>query len=261
MNLKFSLIGIFLLSIISNCSMPSNSCDVTSGVCSPIDKVQPNILQRKEEKPSSLKLVYFYDPLCGWCFGFSPVMSKIEEKYGDILKIEVISGGLFLGNRAGAVNEVAPHIKAGAYKSVELRTGVKFGKPFLDNVFGEGKLTLNSLLPTIALSIVKEESPEHELKFAGMLLGHVYIDGIDPTDVEGLATCAAKIGFDKAAFKAKMKDAKYETAAKKQFETFRNNKFSAMPALVLIEEGKEHLISHGYMGFEEINTKLEPFLF
>jgi len=252
-NFKLRLIGFLLLLIISNCRMPNNnSCDITSGICSPIHKTKKNIMQKKEETTSNLKLVYFYDPLCGWCFGFSPVMSKIEEEYGDKFEIEVVSGGLFLGYGAGAVNRVAPHIKAGAYKSVELRTGVKFGKPFLDDVLGDGNIILNSLPPTIALSIVKEAYPEHELKFAGMLLELVYIHGIDPTNVEGLATCAAKIGFDKVAFTTKMKEAKYEKAAKEEFEAFRNNQFSAMPAVVLIKDGKEHLISHGYMNFGRV---------
>jgi len=147
------------------------------------------------------------------------------------------------------------------YKSVELTTGVKFGKPFLDDVFGDGKITLNSLQPTIALSIVKEESPEHELRFAAMLLEHVYVDGIDPTDIEALAACAAKIGFDPLAFETKMKSFEYENAAKAEFKTFRNNKFSAMPALVLIKNGTEHQISHGYMNFEDLKTKLDSFLF
>jgi len=261
-NFKFSLFVFFLLTIIFNCNMPkSNSCDVTSGICSPADTVQKNMKPVEEETTSGFKLIYFYDPLCGWCFGFSPVMTRLQEVYGDRLEIEVVSGGLFLGPRAGAVNAVAPHIKAGAYKSVELTTGVKFGKPFLDDVFGDGKITLNSLQPTIALSIVKEESPEHELRFAAMLLEHVYVDGIDPTDIEALAACAAKIGFDPLAFETKMKSFEYENAAKAEFKTFRNNKFSAMPALVLIKNGTEHQISHGYMNFEDLKTKLDSFLF
>jgi len=241
--------------------MPNNKlCNVNSGICTPIVADEKHVMQKKEEAISRAKLIYFYDPLCGWCFGFSPVMSEIQDAYGDKLDIEVISGGLFLDLRAGAVNTVAPHIKSGAYKSVELQTRVMFGKPFLDNVFGDGTLVLNSLPPVIALSIVREVYPEHELKFASLLLELVYVFGKDPTDTMELAVCATKIGFDTAGFETKMKDPKYENAAREEFEAFKNHPYSAMPSVVLVHNGKEHLISRGYMNFEDLKNRLAPFL-
>ena len=210
---------------------------------------------------SKMKLMYYYDALCGWCYGFSSVMSKIEEEYGQKIDIEVVSGGLFIGNRVGLVNEAAPHIKTGAYKSVESRTGVKFGKPFLDDVFGEGKKVLNSLPPTIALSIIKEKHPNQQLKFAEMLLKAIYFDGLTSDDVEGLTNLAIKIGFNKEEFKTKMKDIKYRKAAEKEFNIFRNSPYSGMPALVLLKNNREHPISHGYISFEELKTKLKLFIY
>ena len=259
------VVGCFLIIILSNCSMSEDKnilCDTESGICSP-GKDSKNINREGNiaADKSNIKLVYYYDALCGWCYGFSPVMSKIENKYSDKLDIKVISGGLFLGSRAGRVNVVAPHIKAGAYKSVELRTGVKFGKPFLDDVFGNGDMILNSLPPTIALNIVKEKYPDQEVQFAKMLLLAVYFDGIDPTDIESLANYAVKIGFDREDFVTKMKIQKYESAAEIEFELFRSSQYAGMPALVLVKENKEHLIAHGYMNFEEIDKKLESYVF
>lgn len=251
--------GILILVITSSCNLSNHnsSCDALTGACLHVNKVQNTTMEKNQVSDRNSKLIYFYDPLCGWCFGFSPVMSQVKAEYGHLLEIEVVSGGLFLESYAGAINELAPHIKNGAYKLVESRTGVKFGKPFLDDVFGEGNLILNSLPPTIALSIIKEEYPEQQLKFASMLLDHVYVDGIDPTNEDELANCAAKIGIDKVQFTTKMKDAKYRNAAIKEFETFRSNRFSAMPAVVLIKDGEEQLISQGYASFNSIKTKLD----
>lgn len=241
---------------------PSPLCDEATGVCSPtgaaISRGEDEALHN--EKKADVKLVYYYDALCGWCYGFSPVMSKIKEVYGDRLAIEVVSGGLFLGMRAGAINEVAPHIKAGAYKSVTSRTGVEFGKAFLEVVFGEGNMTLDSLPPTMALNIVREVFPERALDFAALLLQAVYFDGLDPVDVEGLSTCAATIGFDKKAFLVKMSDAKYKRLVEQDVEVFRNSQYAAMPALVLVKAGKEYPIARGYTDFENIAPKLEVLL-
>jgi len=205
------------------------------------------------------KLVYYYDALCGWCYGFSSVLSKIHKAYGDKLDIEVVSGGLFLNNRAGLVNEVAPHIKNGAYRSVEARTGVKFGKSFLEDVFGEGKIVLNSLPPSIALCIIKEKFPEKELEFAEMLLHAVYFDGINPTILSHYTEYIEKIGLDKEEFFVKMKDDKYRILAENEFKKFKTSPFSGMPALVLETENRQISLTNGYSDFETIKTQIDEF--
>lgn len=242
------LTGLLVLITLSNCNTPMK-----------------NNNSSKEETTSKtstpkLKLVYYFDALCGWCYGFSPVMAKVKETYGKQLDIEVVSGGLFLGNRAGDVNTVAPHIKAGAYKSVEARTGVTFGKPFLDDVFGAGAMILNSLPPTIAMTIIKEQYPEKQVEFAGILLKTAYYDGLDLTDIEVLSTAASKVGADQASFKLKMADDKYKNAATKEFQAFKNSPHSGMPALVAEKDGQAHPISYGYSNFEAVESKLKPFL-
>lgn len=240
----------------------SVACDVDRGICESDkeilnDKSEDKSLYKKEDT----KLIYYFDALCGWCYGFSSVISQVKEEYDAKLEIQVVSGGLFLDNRAGPINKVAPHIKAGAYKSVEQQTNVQFGKAFLEDVFGEGNMTLNSLPPTIALSIVKEKFPEKELEFASLLLQAVYLDGLDPIDIIGLSEYAVLIGFDKKEFLNKMKDDKYKAMVEKEIELFRSSKYAAMPALVLVRDGQEHLISRGYTSFENIKGKLDTLVF
>ncbi|MEI9933445.1 MAG: thioredoxin domain-containing protein [Ferruginibacter sp.] len=42
-------------------------------------------------------LIYCYDAYCGWCYGFSPVIKKIAQQYQKELDIEVLSGGMLIG--------------------------------------------------------------------------------------------------------------------------------------------------------------------
>jgi len=128
------------------------------------------------------KLIYYTDGLCGWCFGFSPVMTNISEYFNAQLSIDVISGGLFLGERTGKVNQIAPYIKQGAYKQVERTTGVKFGHGFLDDINGDERISLNSMPMAQALCIVKEQYPDKVLPFLKQLLDAVYIDGMNSDD-------------------------------------------------------------------------------
>ena len=46
-----------------------------------------------------MKLVYVGDPMCSWCWGFSPVIEAIRREYGVRLKIELLLGGLRAGTK------------------------------------------------------------------------------------------------------------------------------------------------------------------
>ena len=63
------------------------------------------------------KILYFYDALCGWCFGFSTVIERLKSEFGHEFDFEIVSGGLSLGKKSGPIGEVSPYIKGGAYKS------------------------------------------------------------------------------------------------------------------------------------------------
>ena len=36
------------------------------------------------------KILYLYDPLCGWCYGFTPVMQLLSKKYESKFDFDVI---------------------------------------------------------------------------------------------------------------------------------------------------------------------------
>ena len=102
-----------------------------------------------------IKLIYVYDALCGWCYGFSPVIDQFAKKYKNDLTFEVISGGMVTGGRIGSIGEVAGYI-SWAYKDVENATGIKFGNNFLNKTLKDGKAIFTSIPPAIAMSVFKD---------------------------------------------------------------------------------------------------------
>ncbi|NJL75411.1 MAG: hypothetical protein HC892_10655 [Saprospiraceae bacterium] len=90
------------------------------------------------QNTNRMKIIYVYDALCGWCYGFSPTMQEFHNKYQSELDFEVISGGMVTKDRIGPIGEVASYI-SWAYKEVERTTGVQFGTSFLQGVLKDGK--------------------------------------------------------------------------------------------------------------------------
>lgn len=210
----------------------------------------------KKEKSD---LLYFYDALCGWCYGFSPVIHQIKKNYQSNFDFRIISGGLKVGEGVGPIGVVAPYIKAGAYKTVEERCGVKFGEDFVNGPLETGDMRLNSLPPAIALSIVKKQKPEEAFEFGSILHKAVYVDGHHPEDLDGYGKYAEKIGLDGVAFVETMKDPIAEGMAQEDFQLARKFGINGFPTLVGIKENKAYLISNGYMDYEAVAARLEAF--
>lgn len=239
----------------------AGACNLETGICTPAEQeAQATPTELEGNSQPQLRLTYYFDALCGWCYGFSPVLAQIQADFGDCVAIEVVSGGLFLGSRVGKINQIAPYIKSGAYKSVEARTGVKFGQPFLDDVLGDGKMTLDSILPAVALCIVKEKAPEKAIEFAGILLAAFYAEGMDSIEKKTFVDCAGRIGLESKQFAAWMEDEKYLAAAQEDFESFQASGLRGMPALVVETEADRMLLANGYVHPEELMPRLERLL-
>ena len=76
-------------------------------------------------KTPSRTLWYFADPMCSWCWGFSPVISVIKDVYADRLKVALLLGGLRPGTTepmtAALREEILHH-----WQAVQRRTGQPF---------------------------------------------------------------------------------------------------------------------------------------
>lgn len=194
---------------------------------------------------------YFYDALCGWCYGFSPVIQKLYQQFGDEIDFEVISGGMVTGDRVGRIGEIAGYIKD-AYKTVEQRTGVVFGEAFLDGTLAEGRAVFTSVPSAIAMAIVKATKPELQVEFAHSLQSAIYQDGIPPADLEAYVPYAENIGITQAEFLPKMKDLVYRKLAEQEFQIATQVGVRGFPTCFMKTGDQFHLVTTGYQPLPEM---------
>lgn len=211
------------------------------------------------DKTEPMKIIYVYDALCGWCYGFSPVMQQLYEEHNDDYAFEVIAGGMITGERIGPIGEVAPYIKE-AYKEVEHRTGVKFGKAFLENVLEEGNTVFTSIPPSIALALFKRERPEEAVLFATRVQKAIYYEGMPPGDWSAYGPLVEEFGLDGAAFVASMQSEEGAVLAEADFQRAQAFGVSGFPT-VIVQQGDEYfLIARGYTDFNILNTRLQSLI-
>ncbi|GAB5553540.1 MAG: DsbA family protein [Saprospiraceae bacterium] len=200
-----------------------------------------------------LKLIYVYDALCGWCFGFSPVMSAFAEKHEADIEVQVVSGGMIRGERIGPIGEVAAYIKD-AYKTVEDSTGVKFGKAFLEDVLEEGSTVFTSIPASVALSVFKTIKPEASLAYAADLQEAIYVDGITPEDFEAYAARAAKYGIDPEKFVEMMQQDTFIAMTEEDFALAQQMGVNGFPTIILHNGEKAVMMARGYLPMERLES-------
>lgn len=200
-----------------------------------------------------MKLYYVYDALCGWCYGFSPVIQRFEQQYASELSFEVISGGMVIGDRVGPVAETADYIKT-AYHQVEERTGVRFGKAFLEGVLEEGTAIFDSYPAALAMRAFKLSRPRQSIAFAGRIQRAIYHDGMLPRPLEGYAKLATEFGLDETHFLEHMNDATTDMAAQAEFELAQRLGITGFPTLLLEygEDEKLGVLSRGYIPYDQL---------
>jgi putative protein-disulfide isomerase len=205
------------------------------------------------------KIIYVYDALCGWCYGFSPVIKSVYERYQNQFDFEVLSGGMMLGSRTGPIGVVAPFIKT-AYHTVEEVTGVVFGEGFLREV-EKGDMILDSEKPAIGLAVFKSYQPDKAILFAHDIQNCINFDGKAPNDEDLYRFIAVNHGIDPDEFIHKMHLEEYKQAAYYEFSLAKQLQVSGFPA-VFIQSSDNHfyMIAKGFTRLEDMEVRIQRVL-
>lgn len=202
------------------------------------------------------KLIYVYDPLCGWCYGFSTVIKQFTTEFAHDFDVEVISGGMITGDRIGPIGEVAGYI-SWAYKDVEKATGVKFGENFLQGTLKTGKAIFTSIPPSVALSVFKTYKPKEALAFATRLQKAIYYDGIEPENLAAYGEIAKEFGINPLDFVSKMKEDKYLETTKQEFSMASVMGVDGFPTVFIEKNGKRMVLTRGYVNYSVLKRSYQ----
>jgi len=150
-----------------------------------------------ETKP--IKIEFFHDVLCAWCYALSPRVDKLKEKYGDQIEIvhrsfalapEPDSIAQMFGNKAEGKEEILGHWRAANQNDDEHRihAEIMVTKPF------DYPYSTPGLLACKAAEL-QGGNAMHEKIFNRIQKAHM-TDCDNINDFEVLKKCAADVGLD-----------------------------------------------------------------
>ncbi len=147
----------------------------------------------------SATLHYYYDPLCGWCYGAAPLTAAAAAIPG--LRVALHAGAMMSGANRQPVspqlrNYVMPHDQR-----IHALTGQPFGDAYFNGLLLDGSAVFDSTPPTLAILAAEALAGQGLAMLHRIQHGH-YAEGRRIADASVLQALAAELGLDDAAFAA-----------------------------------------------------------
>lgn len=200
-------------------------------------------------------LLYVADPMCSWCWGFSPVIGEIAKRYGERADLEVIMGGLRPGATApmdeadrATIREHWEHVQAAS------------GQPFDFGFFERHDFVYDTEPACRAVVTVRSLDAESTLPFLARLHEAFYRENRDVTGTDTLADLGEELGLDRTVFLSSFKDEETDRATRSDFELTARLGVGGFPSLLGYDGEVMAVLTTGYRPLEQLLPVIEHWL-
>lgn len=190
------------------------------------------------------KLHYVFDPLCGWCYAASPLLTALKDRFGDELELVFHPGLLFATPRV-MDQSYREHI-INADLRIAALAGVEFGATYIKRVRTAPVLRYHSELPAAAVLAANALEPKRGLHMLELIQQSHYQLGEDVSDIVSLNRLAQTLGLEAKAFAQALDNTRHSlpgmaVEARNLMHAVSGNGF---PTLILERAGEYQKLDH-----------------
>lgn len=200
-------------------------------------------------------LIYFADPMCSWCWGFSTVIDHIFDSFSDMLPLRLVMGGL----RPGVSEPMSDEDKVRTrihWEQVEAASGQTFNFDF----FQRSTFVNNTEPACRAVVAARRLDNDKAVSMFKGLQTAFYKDNRDITDPKELASIATCQGFDLDTFSTEFEDIDTMDDTRADFSFCQNSGINSFPTLVAVQKNQFQAVTIGFRPWEEVGPALEKWL-
>jgi len=201
------------------------------------------------------EILIVVDPMCSWCWGFSPVVRAIEDAYADRAPIYPIVGGL-RPLTSDPMNDQAKVEIRHHWESVHKASG----QPFDFSFFDRDGFVYDTEPACRALVTVRFLKPKSSLDFLHGLHRAFYAENRDVTDKAVLAELAEAAGVERGDFLESFPTRKMIYLTASDFFRSQSMGVSGFPTVILRDHEKLSLLCAGFRAFEDLKPHLDQWL-
>ena len=196
-------------------------------------------------------LLYFADPMCSWCWGFSPSVDRMIEDLPDTLEIRPVMGGL----RPGTTEIMHDRAKDSTRNHWE-HVKEASGQPFDFEFFNRNDFVCDTEPACRAVVTARRLDAGKALAVLKSVQHAFYAENRDVTNINELAAIAQSHGFEDRAFHSAYEDAETITETQGDFWLSQASGVTGFPTLLAVEDGKAQIVTIGYRRWEDFGPAL-----
>lgn len=193
-----------------------------------------------------MKLHYIYDPLCGWCYGASPLLAAAATL--SAMRIAMHAGGMMAGKSR---QQVSPQLRAYVMphdQRIAQVTGQPFGEAYFNKLLTDPTAVFDSEPPITAILASQTLQANIGLQMLQSLQKAHYVQGQKINDIDVLANLATSIGMNKQSFLAAyeaQKGAMVAAHIAQSRQLLREVGGQGFPTFVLEHDQKRQVVNFG----------------
>ena len=197
-----------------------------------------------------MQLLYIADPLCSWCYGFGPEVSKLLARHPDA-RLDLVMGGL----RPYNTQKMSPEFKEmlrGHWRHVATASGLPFSEAIFDrdDFVYDTEPACRAVVTARAMDAAKAYACMKAIQLA------FYRDGRDVTSGDVLADIAAECGYDRDTFRMNLDSESMREATKDDFAATQSLGVSGFPTLGVRHGPQLFLVTSGYVTDDVLEYRL-----
>ena len=201
-----------------------------------------------------LEFVYVGDPMCSWCWGFSPALEKLESTYE--IPLRVVMGGLRTGSQAESMDPGARQQLADYWQGVAQRTGQTLTEASL----ARDGWSYNTEPSCRAVVAMRQLVPHKTLRWVARLHRAFYVEGVDITDISVFPKLAEEFDVDPDLFAEMLANDATVDRTRQDFAEAQRYGVTGFPT-VLFRDGDElAIVTRGFVPWDQLEPALTHWL-
>lgn len=196
----------------------------------------------QEAAPPKPRLLYFADPMCSWCWGFSPTIEILRDELGEKVSLHVLLGGLRPGTTEELDGEAKKMIRE-HWRHVEEASGQSFDFSF----FERRAFVYDTEPASRAVVVSRRHDPVRALDLLSHLQRAFYAENRDITKRGVLVELVAELGLHDESFEQEFDSEAARQETLKDFEFSRQMGVRGFPTLIgAAPSGVYSTLTRGY---------------
>lgn len=201
------------------------------------------------------QILYFADPMCSWCWGFSPVIHQIASTYSETLSVHIHLGGLRAGNTKVMDHDQRMYILNHWFSVHEAS-----GQPFDFSFQMPAGFIYDTEPACRAVKTMQNLNRQQDLNYLSAIQHAFYAKNKDVTQTDVLSMLAVVHGPGKAEFEKLFESDDIRQRTRDDFILSRKMGVNGFPCLIGKKADEYAYIAQGFQLFSQVERTIETWL-